>query len=98
MDPVQASGALSPALKEILLTLIKTIADPFLLTGLVVVFLMYRLLQRKERTFDSSLKEVFKELHANALLITEQAATIKTLVEMLTSHEIKRREKREEDN
>jgi len=92
-----AATVLDPALKEILLTLIKTIADPFLLTGLVVVFLMYRLLQRKENTFDNSMKDVFNELHAMSRLLTEQAATIQTMVEM-RRHDKEEKEREREAN
>ena len=69
--------------KEVVITVVEKVGDPFLITALVVVYLMYRLLQRKEKTYDSSLKDVFNELHANALLLTEQAATIQTLVNLL---------------
>ena len=96
IHPEEVATTLDPAIKEVLLALIKTIADPFLLTGLVVVFLMYRLLQRKENTFDGSMKDVFNELHAMSRLLTEQAATIQTLVEMSIRHD-KEKSKKEEN-
>jgi len=86
VHPEEIATTVDPAIRDVILALIKTIADPFLLTGLVVVFLMYRLLQRKESTFDNSMKDVFNELHAMSRLLVEQASTIKTLVELVTSH------------
>ena len=84
---IETAGSIDPTMKEVLLALIKTISDPFLLTGLVVVFLMYRLLQRKESTFDSSMKDVFNELHAMSRLLTEQSATIQTLVNLVARND-----------
>lgn len=88
---------LNPEIAQTVVQILKLVGNPFLITALVMIFLMYRLLQRKEKTFDSSLKDVFNELHQNALLITEQAATIKTLVEMIKDNDQRRREQREED-
>lgn len=69
--------------KDIVLKIIETVGDPFLITALVVVFLMYRLLQRNAHLFDSSLKDVFNELHTMSKLLTEHASTLNTLVKMI---------------
>lgn len=99
MDPVQSGDLLfSPAIAKAIVDILTLIGNPFLIVSVIVVVLMYRLLQRKEKTFDSSMKDVFNELHQNALLITEQAATIKTLVDILKGYDIKRKENREEDS
>lgn len=73
----------NPEIQNTIVKILDMVGNPFLIAALIMIYLMYRLLQRKEKTFDNSLKDVFNELHQNALLLTEQASTIKTLVEML---------------
>lgn len=77
--------------------LAELVGDPFLITALVVVYLMYRLLQRKEKTFDGSLKDVFNEINAMSKLLNQQATTIKVLVDMIVAYGRERRHSEEEN-
>lgn len=69
--------------EEIVIKVIDTISDPFLITALVVVLLMYLLLRRAQNTFDNSLKEVFTELRTMSQILTESVTTNKVLTDII---------------
>lgn len=67
----------------VVLKIIETVSDPFLITALVVVFLMFLLLRRNQRTFDDSLKEVYTELRSMSNIMAETVATNKVLTDII---------------
>jgi hypothetical protein len=81
MDAEMVGTAKVP--KDIIIKIIDTVSDPFLITALVVVFLMYRLLRRNQITFDNSLKEVFAEMRKMSAVLTETVTTNKVLTDII---------------
>lgn len=75
----------------VVLKIIETVSDPFLITALVVVFLMFLLLRRNQRTFDGSLKEVYTELRSMSQIMAETVATNKVLTDIIV--QLKKHEK-----
>lgn len=73
----------TPVSDKVLLKIIETVGDPFLITALVVVVLMFFLLRRNQKTFDTSLKEVFSELRALSQILSETVTTNKVLTDII---------------
>jgi hypothetical protein len=67
----------------IVLKIIDTVADPFLITALVVVVLMFFLLRRAFNIIDHSVKDMFIELRAMSKILTETVTTNKVLTDII---------------
>lgn len=67
----------------VILKVVETIGDPFLITALVVVVLMYFLLRHMQKIFDNSLKDVFNEMRAMSQVLTDAVSTNKILTDII---------------
>ena len=68
---------------RVLLKIIETVSDPFLITALVVVFLMYLLLRQSQKTLDNSMKEVYTELRKMSQVLTQAVTANKVLTDII---------------
>jgi hypothetical protein len=85
MEPEIIGAAVQPSESVIhaVVEVLKLIEAPTLIVAIIVVFLMYRLLLRRERTIENGFTNVYNELHANTKLLSEFSGTTKALIEMI---------------
>lgn len=76
-------GGPPQGLVDAVVEILHLIDDPILIVAVLVVFFMYRLLLRREKSLENHLESVYNELHENTKLLAEFSGTTKALIEML---------------